>query len=138
RCLFVASRRAPHLSASWPSLHTLPDDELAAFLKKMGGPNVALVDEPRYRQVFFSKLRSDLRMSDFYAYTPEEPLACPIHGFLGIADQTVTRVEMEAWKEHTSMFFQPYFLGGGHAFDEDGQLNLLRTVSLVLRDHFIG
>ncbi len=43
-------------------------------------------------------VRADLKVSETYVYTEEPPLDCPITAFGGLADPTLLREEIDAWR----------------------------------------
>ena len=120
RHLLVAGRHAPQLPPRFSPLSELPDAELfeqmhrryGYALPAAAGPLDELLDAMR------PTVRADLKVSETYVYTEEPPLDCPITAFGGLADPTLLREELDAWRHLTRGPFRTRMLPGGHFFLE--------------------
>ncbi len=112
--LFVSGRRAPQMPLALQALHDMPEHLLIPRLIDLGGIARELADNHKWLSYFLPVMRSDLEISDRYAYTPGEPLACPIFAFKGEADPLVTEAESHAWRAQTSGAFAHAALPGRH------------------------
>jgi medium-chain acyl-[acyl-carrier-protein] hydrolase len=130
--LFVSGRRAPHKPLRRVLLHVLPEPDLVAHLRGMGGTSLALLEKPKWRQHFLPRMRADLQLSDIYAYREEPPLACPLHAFLGEQDGEMHREDWEAWSEQAGGAFARRLLPGGHIFGQDAQAMLMQEITAVI------
>lgn len=122
--LFVSSCRAPHLlpavrpgapaalnraqglRGEWQGRHA--DDELMALM--------------------LPTLQADLSLCETYAYSPEEPLGCPVSAFGGMRDPAITREDLAAWRLHTKSSFSVRMFPGGHFYFEAEQAALIRAI----------
>ena len=128
--LFVSGHRAPHLPNTEPSWSTLPDDQLAQNLARLGGsPSTDLLE------LMLPTIRADLQICDSYCYQPADLLEAPITVFGGTHDPGVTRDELEAWSIHTRGACAVHMLPGGHFFEENSSKSLLRIVEERLIFH---
>lgn len=130
--LFVSGRRAPHKPLRRVLLHRLPESELVAHLRKMGGTSHALLTKPKWRQRFLPTMRADLQLSDIYNYREEAPLSCPLYAFLGEDDNEMHREDWEAWSEQAGGEFARGLLPGGHIFSQEVQAILVDKITIVL------
>ncbi len=78
-------------------------------------------------------LRADFAVYETYSYSPEPPLTCAISGFGGLQDQRVSRADLEAWRDQTSVSFSLRMFPGDHFFLNGAQPHLLRLLSQDLR-----
>lgn len=124
RHLFVSGRRAPQLPAR-SAVATLPDRELLAALRRMGGIPEALA-EPDLIEWYLPIIRTDIRISELDVVPDDAPLACPITAFGGLADDLVSPDEIKGWRSQTSAAFDHELFTGGHFFIQ------------TARDEFLG
>ena len=113
--IFVSGHRAPQLPELKP-LHKLPDALLRAELLRLQGTPSEVFQDSELLSIFLPVLRADLRLCENYTYRPEEPLDCPITCMGGNADRRVSRVQLVAWKRHTTGSFRVRLFPGGHFY----------------------
>jgi medium-chain acyl-[acyl-carrier-protein] hydrolase len=132
--LFVAAVLPPEQIVTVPPIHHLSDD---AFLKALSaryeGLQQAVLENAELMALCLPVLRADLTVLDTYAYTPDDPLDCPISAFGGLRDRVITRQDVEAWRGHTRGAFTIRMFPGGHFFLHDDRLLLLQAISQDLR-----
>ncbi|WP_067968112.1 thioesterase II family protein [Nocardiopsis trehalosi] len=114
--LVVSGRRAPSLPRAGEDVHLRGDAGIIAELRRLGGTDGQVLDDPELRPLVLPALRSDYTAVETYAYRPEEPLPCPLTALTGDADPRVTVAEAEAWRDHTTGAFRLVVLEGGHFF----------------------
>jgi medium-chain acyl-[acyl-carrier-protein] hydrolase len=131
--LVISGRRAPQrpLRASHV-LHDLPEQALVDRILDLGGIAPALLTSPKWRDHYLPTIRADLCLSDIYTYRDEPALDCPLHAFLGVADNLVFRDDWEAWSEIASGEFSRSLLPGGHFFSKAGQAELIARIKDLL------
>ncbi len=115
RHLFVSGRRAPQLPER-SALATLPDRELLAALRRMGGIPDVVFTEPDLLAWYLPIIRADIGISELVVIADHAPLACPITAFGGLSDHLATPAEIEAWRDQTSAAFDHELFTGGHFF----------------------
>lgn len=128
--LFVSGRRAPHLPASKPPIHHLPDEEFAAELAAIGG--AAGVSSPALRRYTARLVKADLTLCEEYAHHPARPLPCPITAFHGTADPIVDVAEVESWQDHTTEAFALHTFPGDHFFHQRHRAAIAATITETL------
>ncbi len=132
--VFVSGSRAAHIPEH-KITYNLPDRELLDVLRKLNGTPEELLVNPAFQRVFLPLVRADLAVDETYAYTPEDPLPCPITAFCGLEDPEVSREESEAWKMHTSGKFSSVVFPGNHFFLRSAQGRVLQSISEILKMH---
>lgn len=135
--LFLSGRRAPQVPEPDP-LHMLPEPELLAKLRAMGGIPEVVLREPELVALFLPILRADLTVIEAVDVALEEPLECPISTFGGTQDGRASRADLEAWRQHTRRDFTLEMLPGGHFFLQSARLSLLRSMSRTLSEIVAG
>jgi medium-chain acyl-[acyl-carrier-protein] hydrolase len=130
--LLVSGRRAPHKPLRRVLLHVLPEADLVAHLRKMGGTSADLLVRPKWLERYLPTMRADLQLSDIYHYRDEPLLTCPIHAFLGEEDNEMHREDWEAWSEQAGGEFSRTLLPGGHVFSQSTQAILVSLITKVL------
>jgi medium-chain acyl-[acyl-carrier-protein] hydrolase len=131
--LFVAGCAAPQLSDPQPPIYKLPDPEFVDELRRLKGTPEGVLQQPELMQMLLPCLRADFEMGSTYRYAADEPLACPISVFGGLADPEISRADLEAWREHTRAKFVVRMLPGEHFFLLDTRAQLLQMIALDLR-----
>jgi medium-chain acyl-[acyl-carrier-protein] hydrolase len=125
--LHVSGRIAPQLSDPRGRLHDLPDEDLLAELRVLGGVPAAVLDNRELMALQLPLLRADLAVNETYRHVAEAPLDVPITAFGGIDDPKVDEHELRGWARQTRAGFRLCLLPGGHFF-------VATALSLLLRD----
>lgn len=126
--LIVSGSAAPWRSAPLPPLHELPDAQLIAALREMGGTPEAVLDETDLMHFLLPQIRADFALLAQYRYTPALPLPLPITVFAGRSDTHTSIASVHAWAEAGSASDVDWF-DGGHFFiyeQQDAVLARLR------------
>jgi medium-chain acyl-[acyl-carrier-protein] hydrolase len=135
RHLFVSAQRAPQLPpAATPPIHLLPAAQfLAAVRATRGAAGYRCDDE--LGELLLPALRGDVKLGEDYRYRRAPWLDLPITVFGGIADPSVTRAELEAWRLLTRRPCVVRWLHGNHYFVFEHQrllaANVLRSLGIV-------
>jgi medium-chain acyl-[acyl-carrier-protein] hydrolase len=114
--LAVSGRGAPHLPPRHGPLHTLPEPEFRAELRRMRGTPAAVLDNDELMRVFLPTLRADFAAHGTYACTAEPPLDCPVLALGGVQDPLAPYADLDAWRQHTRSSFELRMLNGDHFF----------------------
>lgn len=115
--LLVSGCQAPHLPHPWSRLHRLPDDELVAEMSRSRGAIPAeVMAEPEMLALFLPVLRADVEALETYRHRQGPPLSCPVTAYGGRDDPTVTRDQLEAWREVTDGRFGLRIFPGQHFY----------------------
>ncbi|RSM45253.1 thioesterase [Amycolatopsis balhimycina DSM 5908] len=116
--LFVSGRRAPS-GPLGDGVHLKNDDELLAEVKRLGGTEAAILDDPDIRRMALPALRSDYRAAERYHYRPGPDVSCPIVALLGDQDPKVDEAQASGWADRTSAGFELKTFPGGHFYLKD-------------------
>ena len=127
--LFVAGHRAPQLPDPDAPTYHLPDADFVDSLRRFNGTPDSVLQDARLMRLMLPALRADMMISETYAYTPEEPLACSISAFCGMQDREASYDAMLAWREQTLGSFRLRMLPGDHFFPRTYQSLLLQAIS---------
>ncbi|PMB48501.1 putative thioesterase [Fischerella thermalis CCMEE 5201] len=127
--LFVSAHRAPQLVDPKPPIHSLPEAEFIAELRRLNGTPQALLENDELMQLFIPLLRADFAVLETYVYTQQAPLNIPITAFGGLQDQEVSRDQIQAWQEQTSASFSLHMLPGDHFFLHSFYESILKIIS---------
>ncbi len=120
--LFVSAGRAPQIPHRAPPIHTLPDKEFLAELRRLNGTPRELLDHEELMEVMLPILRADFALYETYLYSTEPPLSCPISAFGGLQDRRVSASDLEAWRSQTSASFSLRMFPGDHFFLKESLL----------------
>ena len=77
-------------------------------------------------------LRADFSLYETYSHVPGPPLACPITALGGLEDDTVSRRQLDAWRDQTTGPFRLRMLPGDHFFLHSAQPLLAQTLAQEL------
>jgi pyochelin biosynthetic protein PchC len=112
--LVVSGRGAPPTRP--PAPLALGDDELWADVRRLGGTEAAVLDDPAIRSIALPALRADYRMSQAYWRPAGLALRCPVLALVGDADPDVTVADLEPWSAVTAGPSAIRVLAGDHFF----------------------
>lgn len=132
--LVVAARPAPHLAPMRPPVHVLGDDEFIRHVSRYGGTRLDTHEERELLKLYLPTLRSDFALAETYRHSPRRRLAIPIVSIGGEADPDVTPEALRAWETHTTASFRTLQVRGGHLPRGDGEDDILRCLSVLLRE----
>jgi len=131
--LFVSADRAPQIPPRGRPIHALPDREFLVELRRLNGIPRGVLEDAELMQIMLPVLRADFVVYESYLYSAEPPLDCFIYGFGGLQDQRVSRGDLEAWRDQTSVSFSLRMFPGDHFFLNTTQPLLLQALSQELR-----
>ena len=129
--LFASAGCAPQIPHRASPIHTLPDKEFLAELRRLNGTPRELLDHEELMEVMLPILRADFALYETYLYSTEPPLNCPISTFGGLQDRRVNESDLEAWRSQTSASFSLRMFPGDHFFLKEPLL--LRALSQELQ-----
>ncbi len=131
--LAVSGRRAPHLPATKPPIHDLPDDGFVAAIKAFEGTPQAVIDNAELMELVLPALRADFRLVETYRPGPgPDRLELPVWAVGGEQDGEASAEQVRAWRDVTSGPFECRFLPGGHFFLNTHRAELLAALTAVL------
>ena len=133
--LLASARRAPQLPPDREEDYKLPDPELCERLREMNGTPAEVLANPELMQLMLPLIRADFELNDTYEPTAEPLLDCPVTAFGGLADEEITRQELEAWREVTTGAFKLRMFPGDHFYLHEGRRGLIRAVAEDLLLH---
>ena len=133
--LFISADRAPQIPNRDPPIHNLPEGEFLVELRRLNGTPREVLEDEELRQIMLPLLRADFAVYETYGYSTEPPLNCPISAFGGSQDHRVSRSDLEAWRDQTSVSFSLRMFPGDHFFLNTTQPVLLRVLSQELRGY---
>jgi 4'-phosphopantetheinyl transferase len=113
-------------------VHTLPDAEFRDELRRLKGTPAAVLNDDELMELLLPTLRADFALCETYAFAPAPPLTCPISALGGLADDTVSRQDLDAWREQGTGPFRLRMLPGDHFFLQTAQPLLLRALAQEL------
>jgi medium-chain acyl-[acyl-carrier-protein] hydrolase len=131
--LLVSAGPAPQIPHRGAPIHSLPEKEFAAELRRLNGTPGELLNHKELMDIVLPSLRADFALYESYRYLSEPPLNCPISTFGGLNDQRVNHDDLEAWRDQTSVSFSIRMFPGDHFFLKTTEPLLLRALSQELR-----
>ena len=131
--LFISADRAPQIPNRDPAIHSLPEGEFLVEMCRLNGTPREVLEDEELRQIMLPLLRADFAVYETYGYSTEPPLNCPISAFGGLQDHRVSRGDLEAWRDQTSVSFSLRMFPGDHFFLNTTLPVLLRVLSQELR-----
>jgi medium-chain acyl-[acyl-carrier-protein] hydrolase len=134
--LLVSAGRAPQVRTSEQVIWELQDDQLVDKMRRLNGTPQAVLDNPELMALVLPIIRADLVAIDSYVYRDEPPLSCTITALGGLQDSTVTREELDPWREQTSEAFTLRMLPGDHFFLHSAQQTIREVLARELRQYF--
>jgi len=131
--LFVSADRAPQIPPRDRPIHALPEREFLLELRRLNGVPGKVLENAELMEIMLPVLRADFAVYETYVYSTEPPLDCFISSFGGLQDHRVSRGDLEAWRDQTSVSFSLRMFPGDHFFLNTTQPLLLQVLSQELR-----
>ncbi|MFJ1867429.1 thioesterase II family protein [Streptomyces sp. NPDC088097] len=130
--LFLSGRGGPTAHPHAP-YHHFDDAQVLAEVRRLGGTDQSMLDNPDVLEMVLPALRADYRALGTYSWSGGEPLATPVTALIGDNDPMVTVPEAGTWREHTSGAFDLKVFPGGHfyLFDQVGEVAAAVTEGLL-------
>ncbi|MCX5151450.1 alpha/beta fold hydrolase [Streptomyces sp. NBC_00320] len=125
--IFVSARPAPHL-IDGEYRHRLSDEDLVAAMRRLGGPDAAVLDHPELLPLILPPLRADLALLDRYRPERLTPLRAPLTVFGGESDDTCPVSQLSAWSAATTAGVQVRTFPGGHHYLRECEDDVLGAV----------
>ncbi|WP_320775921.1 thioesterase II family protein [Streptomyces sp. CRN 30] len=119
RLLVLSGRRAPATARERGPEPVMNDDEIVARLRRLGGTEAELLDDPELLELILPALRGDYRALAAYEDTPGRLLSCPVVALVGDRDPQASAEDVQGWRDHTSGEFRTHVFEGGHFFLND-------------------
>ncbi|MFY9821358.1 MAG: alpha/beta fold hydrolase [Thermoanaerobaculia bacterium] len=126
--LFISGYPAPHLPWSKPLISHYGQAEFGQALVDDFGANASLLSDSYILALAYPTLRADLEMLETYIFEPRGLFTFPISVFGGDQDQEASKLELQAWQEHTSGRFLLRMLRGNHNFIHDSRASLIIAI----------
>lgn len=117
--LIVAGFRAPQIPRQTPLTYTLSDE---LFLEKMKTSRMTppvIFSRPGLVNLFLPPMKRNCELGETYRYDGGSALEVPVTALSGANDDSVTREEVDAWREITSGPATFRELSGDHFFIHD-------------------
>lgn len=128
--LCVSARRAPQLPIRMPPLRELTDDSFIEQIGvRYGGIPREVLESPELLELLLPMLRADMELCETYDYHPAPPLPCAISVFYGRDDRSVSRHEVEQWRDQTMVACTVREIPGDHFFLKSAKAQLMKTVA---------
>ncbi|MFJ9343587.1 thioesterase II family protein [Streptomyces sp. NPDC101733] len=130
--LFLSGRGGP-TDRPHPPYHLFDDDQVLAEVRRLGGTDQSMLDNPDVLEMVMPALRADYRALGTYSRRGGEPIVTPITALIGDADPMVPVPDAGTWREHTSGDFDLKVFPGGHfyLFDQVGKVAAAVTSGLL-------
>lgn len=131
--LLVSGRRPPHVPASEPPLHPLPDATFVTEInRRYGGIPREVLADAELLALLLPTLRADITALETHRPPPRQPLPCPIVAFGGADDRLTPREHLDAWRGETSSTFRVRVFPGDHFYLTARRAELLADLSATL------
>lgn len=131
--LFLSGSRAPHLRRP-NSVHADGDEAILAEMRRLGGTEGAVLDDPELCELLLPALRADFRIADTYRASSARPVHCPVRAYVGDSDPDVTPDDMRAWSDMAAQGFALRVLPGDHFYLVPHQDRLTAEIAAALEN----
>jgi pyochelin biosynthetic protein PchC len=125
--LVVSAKAGPSLHRPGRR-HLAGDEALFAELRRLGGTDAAVFDEPHLLPLILPILRNDVKLSETWTPSSQARVGCPVTAFAGDADPEVAISEARAW-EHVSSEFDLRVFPGHHFYLVERRQEVLRELA---------
>ncbi|MFH9575332.1 thioesterase II family protein [Streptomyces sp. NPDC017230] len=115
RRLFLSGRGAPD-AHSTARFGLYDDADVLAEVRRLGGTDQSMLDDPDIMEMVLPALRADYRALGSYGWRAGEPLAAPVTVLVGESDPMVTVEQAGTWRAHTREDVSVKVFPGGHFY----------------------
>ncbi len=126
--LFVSACSPPDFPRQDSKVYELPEPEFIEELRRLNGTPDEVLEHPELMQLMLPMLRADFEAVQTYSYVAEPPLSCPLTVYGGTEDESVSREELDGWRQHTTVPFSLQMLQGNHFFLHTSESVLTRSL----------
>ena len=132
--LAVSGYAGPPLAQRREPVHLLSDEELAGYLRSLGGTPSPVLDEPDLLRLFLPAVRADLR--NLYEWSYREPpiLNCPVLAWWADRDPVASADAVGAWAHITNGKFELRATRAGHFPEGAERVRMIRELGDALLD----
>ena len=102
-----------------PPTATDTDDELVAWMGRVGQVPSAVLADPELRTMAVDVLRADIRVSDSYRYRPGVRVEAPVRVLYGTRDRDVDPDTLFDWADLTTASCSIEAVDGGHFYTDE-------------------
>ncbi|MCX5415775.1 aminotransferase class V-fold PLP-dependent enzyme [Streptomyces sp. NBC_00059] len=126
--LFVSGLLPPDRMGLARVRHTLDDEGFVESLRETDEQLDGVLGDPELTQLFLPILRADFKLCEIYRHQEQEPLACPITAFGGVADPMVGEEILNGWRRFTTGTFRTRMFPGGHFYLREHERRLVQLI----------
>jgi medium-chain acyl-[acyl-carrier-protein] hydrolase len=130
--LFVASCVPPHRRTETFPVDQLPRREFLEVLRVYNGIDDHLLADEALLNSFLPTIRADFEMARCYVYEHDDPLTCPITGFIGTSDPICSVLQMGEWCDQTSASYRCQRFAGDHFFLREHATTVVAEIAEAL------
>ncbi|MFF0885010.1 thioesterase II family protein [Streptomyces sp. NPDC003456] len=130
--LFLSGRGAPD-ARSTAHFALYDDEDVLAEVRRLGGTDQSMLDDPDIMAMALPALRADYRALGRYEWREGEPLTAPMTVLIGDSDPMVTVEEAGTWRAHSRGDVTVKVFPGGHFYLFDHLRGIVETVTEGLR-----
>ncbi|MGA5417949.1 thioesterase II family protein [Streptomyces pseudogriseolus] len=112
--LFLSGRGGPGTS-SLP-YHLYDDADVLDDVRRLGGTDQAMLEDPDLLELVLPALRADYRALGTYRWRAGEPLTCAVTALTGDRDPMMKPEDAGTWRAHTTGDFTVKVFPGGHFY----------------------
>ncbi|MFJ9536542.1 thioesterase II family protein [Streptomyces sp. NPDC101225] len=114
RRLFLSGRGGP--ATGRVPYHLFDDSDVLADVRRLGGTDQAMLEDPDLLELVLPALRADYRALGTYRWQGGAPLATPVTALTGDSDPMMSVEDADTWQAHTSGDFTVQVFPGGHFY----------------------
>ncbi len=138
-CLLAKEHRI-HIKGLFISAFTSPDVPILdgisgleddAFLEEIHGHGTfpeEFFENKSLAKMFLPRIKADYFMIEHYVDREHYKLDCPIVGFFGKEDESVTSEKIAGWADYTTASFVPHYFPGNHYFYYEKQPDIINII----------
>ncbi len=131
RGLVACARGAPQ-GEPRDSVADLPEDELVAYVRSLGGLPPEIDEHPELLALMLPVLRADFRANDQLGCPPDWQIAAPIQAVAGSDDPAMAGEKGAAWETRTTGAFTLEEVAGGHFFMRENPATGFHAIAKAL------
>lgn len=113
--LYVSSRKAPH-RVTPKDAYLDGDEAVLAEVRRLGGTDGGLLDDPDLRELVLPAIRSDFRIVGTYRPRAATAVDCPVTAYIGDQDADISVEDMREWSAIAPAGFDLRVLPGDHFY----------------------
>jgi len=132
--IFFSGYGSPSVVRKSENIYNLSDNDFLKKVMELGGTPEELINNKELLEIFLPIIRNDFKILELYKYKEREnKIECDVSILNGKKD-SISLVEILAWRKHVCRGFRVYNFEGNHFFINSN----IQNITSIINDILVG